>query len=121
MAAFLAPAIGVMNRLSVQGKMFLLGLIGMIPIIVLAFMLLDRIEGDLAFTRKETVTVPVVGPARQLMQAVQAHRGVSQTVIAGNSSLSGRIDELRGRAETAIKAGNEVDSRLGHELGTDKA
>jgi len=32
MSAFLSPAVGVMNRLSVQGKLFLLGLIAMIPV-----------------------------------------------------------------------------------------
>ena len=65
MSAFLSPAVGVMNRLSVQGKLFLLGLIAMIPVVVLAFMLLERINTDIAFSVKETYTVPMVTPARQ--------------------------------------------------------
>ena len=39
MSVFLSPAIGVMNRLSVQGKLALLGLVAMVPVVVLAFML----------------------------------------------------------------------------------
>ena len=120
MSTFLSPAVGVMNRLSVQGKMALLGLIVLIPVAVLAFMLLDRIEGDIAFSRKETHTVPVVMPARQLMQAVQAHRGVAQTVIGGNSALSGRLAELREQVAAALKAGDEIDAREGAFVGTSR-
>jgi methyl-accepting chemotaxis protein len=120
MSTFLAPAVSVMNRLSVQGKMALLGLIALVPVAVLAVMLLDRIQGDIAFTQKETHTVPLVMPARQLMQAVQAHRGVSQTVIGGNAALSGRLAELREQASAAIKAGDAVDAALGELVGTSR-
>ena len=44
MSGILSPAAGVMNRLSVQGKLALLGIIGMVPVIVLAYMLLDRVQ-----------------------------------------------------------------------------
>ena len=52
-----------MNRLSVQGKLALLGLVALMPVVVLAYMLLDRIQGDLAFSHKETLTVPLALPA----------------------------------------------------------
>jgi methyl-accepting chemotaxis protein len=100
-----------MNRLSVQGKMALLGVIAMVPVIVLAYMLNERIEGEINFTRKETQTVPMVMPARQLMQAVQAHRGVSQTVIGGNSALAGRLSELQAKVAAALKDGDAADAR----------
>lgn len=67
MSGILSPAVSVMNRLSVQGKMALLGVIAMVPVIVLAYMLNERIDGEINFTRKETQTVPMVMPARQLM------------------------------------------------------
>lgn len=67
MSGILSPAVGVMNRLSVQGKMALLGVIAMVPVIVLAYMLNGRIEAEINFTRKETQAVPMVMPARQLM------------------------------------------------------
>lgn len=47
--------------------MALLGVIAMVPVIVLAYMLNERIDGEINFTRKETQTVPMVMPARQLM------------------------------------------------------
>jgi hypothetical protein len=75
MSVFLSPAIGVMNRLSVQGKLALLGLVAMVPVVVLAFMLLERINNDIAFSDKETHTVSLVMPARDLMQAVQPIAG----------------------------------------------
>jgi methyl-accepting chemotaxis protein len=121
MSAFLSPAVGVMNRLSVQGKLFLLGLIAMIPVVVLAFMLLERINTDIAFSVKETYTVPMVTPARQLMQAVQAHRGVSQSVIGGDGSIAPRLGELRAQVEQAIKAGDVANERLGLALSTASA
>jgi methyl-accepting chemotaxis protein len=121
MSAFLSPAVGVMNRLSVQGKLFLLGLIAMIPVVVLAFMLLERINTDIAFSVKETYTVPMVTPARQLMQAVQAHRGVSQSIIGGDGSIAPRLGELRAQVEQAIKAGDVANERLGLALSTASA
>ncbi len=77
MSGVFSPAVGVMNRLSVQGKMALLGVIALVPLIVLAAMLNQRIAAEIAFTHKETRTVPMVMPARQLMQAVQLHRAFS--------------------------------------------
>ena len=99
-----------MNRLSVQGKLALLGIIGMVPVIVLAYMLLDRVQGEIAFTRLETRTVPLVTPARELLQSVQAHRGVSQVVIGGNGAQAGRLTELESRIEAALKAGDVVSA-----------
>ncbi len=120
MAAFLSPAVGVMNRLSVQGKMLLLAVIGLIPIVVLAFMLLARINGDLSFTTKETYTVPMVKPARQLMQAVQAHRAVARQVIQGQADAA-RLEEPRARIAEAIRAEDDFQSQHGAMLETDKA
>ena len=121
MSGILSPAVGVMNRLSVQGKMALLGVIAMVPVIVLAYMLNGRIETEINLTRKETQTVPMVMPARHLMQAVQAHRGVSQTVIGGNTALAGRLSELQAKVAAALKDGNAVDARYGAALGTTEA
>ena len=47
MSGILSPAVSVMNRLSVQGKMALLGVIAMVPVIVLAYMLNERIDGEI--------------------------------------------------------------------------
>ena len=106
-----------MNRLSVQGKLALLGLVALMPVVVLAYMLLDRIQGDLAFSHKETLTVPLALPARQLMQAAQAHRGVSQAVIGGNAAMASRLSELRDKVNAALKDGDAMNARFGAELG----
>ena len=119
MSGILSPAVGVMNRLSVQGKLALLGLVAMVPVVVLAYMLVNRVQGDIDFARKETQTVQLVMPARQLMQAVQVHRGVSQTVIGGNTALAGRLGELRGQVDAALKAGDAINTQLGGSLGSD--
>ena len=117
MSGLLSPAVGVMNRLSVQGKLALLGLVALMPVVVLAYMLLDRIQGDLAFSHKETLTVPLALPARQLMQAAQAHRGVSQAVIGGNAAMASRLSELRDKVNAALKDGDAMNARFGAELG----
>ena len=121
MSVFLSPAIGVMNRLSVQGKLALLGLVAMVPVVVLAFMLLERINNDIAFSVKETHTVSLVMPARDLMQAVQLHRGISLSVIGGDRSLSPRLAEARAKADQAVKAGDAISGSLGASLGTEAA
>ncbi|MBS0347136.1 MAG: HAMP domain-containing protein, partial [Proteobacteria bacterium] len=117
MSTLLSPAVGVMNRLSVQGKMLLLGLIAMVSVVVLAYMLLARVEGDIAFSEKETQTAPLVMPARHLMQALQTHRGVAQGMIGGNTSLAGKLAELRAEADKAIAEGDAASARFGEGLG----
>jgi methyl-accepting chemotaxis protein len=106
-----------MNRLSVQGKMLLLGLIAMVSVVVLAYMLLARVEGDISFSEKETQTAPLVMPARHLMQALQAHRGVAQGLIGGNTALVGKLAELRAQADKAIAEGDAATARFGESLG----
>ena len=117
MSSFLSPAVGVMNRLSVQGKMLLLGLIAMVSAVVLAYMLLDRVQGDISFTEKETQTAPLVMPARHLMQAIQAHRGLAQNIIGGNTALTGKLNELRAAAEKALEEGDAASARYGESVG----
>ena len=118
MSGVFSPAVGVMNRLSVQGKLALLGVIALVPLIVLAVMLNQRISAEIDFTRKETRAVPMVMPARHLMQAVQTHRGVAQTVIGGNGALAGRLAELQAKVAAALKEGDAVEARDGAALGT---
>ena len=118
MSGVFSPAVGVMNRLSVQGKMALLGVIALVPLIVLAAMLNQRIAAEIAFTHKETRTVPMVMPARQLMQAVQLHRGVAQAVVGGNAAQAARLAELQAQVGQALREGDAVDARDGAALGT---
>ncbi|MBS0356287.1 MAG: HAMP domain-containing protein, partial [Proteobacteria bacterium] len=117
MSSLISPAVGVMNRLSVQGKMLLLGLIAMVSVVVLAYMLLARVAGDIAFSEKETQAVPLVMPARHLMQALQAHRGVAQGLIGGNTALAGKLAELKADADKAIAEGDAATARHGESLG----
>lgn len=118
MKALFAPAARLMDRLSVAGKMMFMGLVALVPITVLAVMLLQRIAGDVAFSEKELLTVPMSEPARKLMQAAQAHRGTAQGVIAGDSSMADRLSQLQAKAEAALKAGDEADARIGAVLGS---
>ena len=118
MNAVLSPAVRVMNRLSVQGKLFLLGLIAMVPVVVLAFMLFDRINADLAFSEKETHAVPLTMPARKLMQAVQAHRAASQDIPGGDASSVSRLAQSEAEVEKAIRAGDALNDQVGASLGT---
>lgn len=117
MSSLISPAVGVMNRLSVSGKMLLLGLIAMVSVVVLAYMLLARVAGDIAFSERETQAVPLVMPARHLMQALQAHRGVAQGLIGGNTALVGKLAELKADADKAIAEGDAATARHGESLG----
>ncbi|NTV11366.1 MAG: HAMP domain-containing protein, partial [Zoogloea sp.] len=117
MAKLLLPATRLMNRLSVPGKFALLGGIALIPILVLATMLLMRIQAEIDFTRKETLTVPLIKPARDMLQAVQAHRGLAQTVIGGDETLRGKLTDMRDKADAAVRAGDEAIGQHGGNLG----
>jgi hypothetical protein len=70
MSVFLSPAIGVMNRLSCRASLRCLDWLRWCPLSCWSA-LLERINDDIAFSDKETHTVSLVMPARDLMQAVQ--------------------------------------------------
>ncbi len=113
MNAILRPAVLLMNRLSVQQKLFAVAAAMLMAVVVCASLLMLRIESDLGFSVKETYATSLILPARQLMQGVQEHRGVSQAVILGNSAMQSRFSEIDARVREALKRGSNAVSEAG--------
>ncbi|MDD5298021.1 MAG: methyl-accepting chemotaxis protein [Rhodocyclaceae bacterium] len=118
MDTLLIPATRIMNRLGVAGKMVLMGIVVMVPLLVLTVMLLSRIQADVEFSQKETLAVPVIQPAERLMRSVQAHRGLAGAVLSGDKSLATKLGEAETGAEEAIRQGDQADAAVGAALGT---
>jgi methyl-accepting chemotaxis protein len=118
MDTLLIPATRLMNRLGVTGKMVLMAIVFMVPVLVLTVMLTQRIQSDLAFSERETLAVPVIQPAERMMRAVQVHRGLAHSVLAGDKSLTPKLADAEKAAEDAIRLGDQADASVGAALGT---
>jgi methyl-accepting chemotaxis protein/methyl-accepting chemotaxis protein-1 (serine sensor receptor) len=118
---FLRPAVALMNRLTFARKIGLIGFLFSVPVAVLAVLLVNKFNGEIAFAAAERSGLEVVRPARAALQSLQAHRGTSQLVIGGDSAAQGRLDELAGKIEQAFAAIDTLDKTYGVDFKTQAA
>ncbi|MFT3733685.1 MAG: hypothetical protein QM776_01390 [Rhodocyclaceae bacterium] len=106
----IGPLTRFMNKLGVERKLMVTVVIMFTAAAVVSALLLVRINSDIAVTAREQLMTPVYNPARQLVQALQEHRGVMQAVINGNASMTSRLPEIEARARAAM---TEVGKGMG--------
>ena len=118
---FLRPAVALMNRLTFAKKIGLIGFLFSAPVAVLAVLLVNKFNGEIAFAAAERTGLEVVRPARAALQSLQAHRGTSQLLIGGDATAQGRLDELAGKIEQAFAAIDTLDKTYGADFKTQAA
>ncbi len=118
---FLRPAVALMNRLTFARKIGLIGFLFSVPVAVLAILLVNKFNGEIAFAASERSGLEVIRPARLALQSLQAHRGTSQLAIGGDSAAQGRLDELAGKIEQAFAAIDTLDKASGADFKTQAA
>jgi len=121
MQALLKPSLALMNRLNVPRKFALIGVIVLCALGFLVWQVNQRIEADLHFARTESLTAHYFLPARQMMEAVQVHRGQARQVINGNENARAKLKDAADKVEAAIKAADAVIAHEGPQYGLDDA
>jgi signal transduction histidine kinase len=112
---FLAPAVGLMNRLDYARKFALVSFVFAVPLGLMMYLWLAEIRDRLAFADKERAGVEYVVPLTRLLQRLQQH----ETHVAASVARDA-IDERRAAVEAAGREVAAVDARLGARLGTNE-
>ncbi|WP_036303538.1 methyl-accepting chemotaxis protein [Methylotenera sp. L2L1] len=108
----------LLNHLSYKRKFTLLGLVTILPLLVLLFVNIDRLNSDKKITETELQGVTYLNPLRNLIENVQAHRGMSNSYLSGNDSFAEKIDANEKKSGDLILNIDEIDRKLGTQFNT---
>ncbi len=102
---FLAPAVGLMNRLRFTGKFAVVVLVLLIAVGTLVAMLYMRLDEAIVHSRSELQGLKVVQPLLRSVQTVQQHRGLSAAVLGGKQkSAAAQAERKREVGEQLAKS-----------------
>ena len=119
-AALLAPAVAVMNRLAYPWKLALISALLVVPLGLALSLLFAEIQGEVTFTRKEREGVAYLRPLRRLLEHTAQARVLAQRYARGDRAS--RPDLLRTHAEIDedFEALAAADRDVGASLGTSR-
>ncbi|WP_374482344.1 methyl-accepting chemotaxis protein [Zoogloea sp.] len=109
MKLFLAPAVAFLNRLGFRGKFALISVCVVCALAGLGGFLGFNLWGEVEATRNEQVGVRALTPALHALKEVQRHRGLMTSVLSGQETARGRVEET---AAQATRWMDEVDAVL---------
>ncbi|BCG62387.1 MAG: methyl-accepting chemotaxis protein [Methyloprofundus sp.] len=112
-----APATALMNRLQCSGKMLLISLAFMTPLVITLSLLLNEQLTAIDVAQKEQTGLQYIVPLRQLVQHFPEHRGMTNAYLSGNASFKSKLFAKRQQIAQDIKAIDAVDAQLGISLG----
>jgi len=102
---FLAPAVGLMNRLRFTGKFAVVVLVLLVAVGTLVAMLYMRLDEAIVHSRSELQGLKVVQPLLRSVQMVQQHRGLSAAVLGGKQeSAAAQAEKTREVSEQLTKS-----------------
>ena len=108
-----------MKNLKVWQKLWLLGLMFMIPFALVTYKLNSSVNTlGIEFARKEIRGIEYYGPLLDLLQSLQLHRGAANTWLNGESSFKETVNSKAVELEKAIRAVDESDQQLNGVLQT---
>jgi len=113
-----SPATALMNQFSCSKKMQLISIAFITPLILTTYFLVSEQMIAVKFAKSELTGVEYIIPVRQLIQHFPEHRGMTNAYLSGNESFKEKILAKRKQLTEDIRVINEVDLRLGAQLGT---
>ncbi|WP_162910378.1 methyl-accepting chemotaxis protein [Azohydromonas sediminis] len=105
----LAPGMALMRRLRLPAKITLTGMMLFVPLLVLLALALSAVRGELAYTHQETEGARLVGALLDVATPLQAHRGLTNRVLSGDTAATVARDATRQALRAALGA---VDERV---------
>ena len=98
------PAIYLMSRLRFVFKLALIGALFMAPLFTVLYFLHDKINSDTDAAKTERLGIEQIQPARQFLEAVQAHRRTSQLFLKGAPASQEKLAGLATAADEKMEA-----------------
>jgi methyl-accepting chemotaxis protein len=108
----------LLNHLSYKRKFTLLGFVTILPLLVLLFINIDRLNSDKKITQTELQGITYLNPLRNFIENVQAHRGMTNSYLSGNESFAEKIDANEKKSGDFILSIDKIDTKLGAEFST---
>ncbi len=118
MKKIVGPAVYLLNRLRYPLKFALIFLIVLIPLLTLSSMLISSLDDEIGFIENERRGLAYINVARQPIQFIQQHRGLTSAYLAGAEHLRQAINEKRQQADEAMSQLAQIDQQLGAALQT---
>ena len=109
---------GLMNNLSYKNKFIVLGVVTLLPLLVLLAMNIQRLNADMQVTQTERNGIVYLNPLRNFIENVQAHRGMTNSYLSGDTSFSAKIDSNEHKTDALIANIDKVDNVLGTRFAT---
>jgi len=113
-----APATALMNKLNCSKKMLLISIAFITPLLITLYLLVSEQMIAVKFAENEITGVEYIVPVRQLIQHFPEHRGMTNAYLAGNESFKAKILAKRKQLAEDIRLVDEIDQKLGAQLGT---
>jgi methyl-accepting chemotaxis protein len=92
----------LLRRMNFPIKLGLIGTIVLIPLLVVAFFLVQRQNADLDFTATEVEGLRLLRPAMRVVTLVQQHRGQINMLLSGNVAVKADLDKTRQDLAAAV-------------------
>ncbi len=118
MRNLLFPAVALMNRLKYLQKFFLIGMLFMLPVGFTMYLLVAEIDKEIDFAKKERAGIEYYKGIRKLLEHLQQHRGMANTILNGDVSFKKKFFTKQAQIEDDIRSIDQIDQRLGIRLNT---
>ena len=118
MQGFLAPAIGLMNRLTYPGKFAVTGLLAFVSVSILVVALAANLYESIRLARNELAVTELIRPLQKQIQLTQEHRGISAAFLSGDASMKQKLELKQAEVNAAVKTTDEIEARHSTLLGS---
>ncbi len=98
--------------------MLLISIAFITPLLITSYFLVSEQMIAIEFAEKELAGVEYILPVRQLIQHLPEHRGMTNAYLSGNENFKAKILAERKLLAEDIRLIDEMDQRLGSQLGT---
>lgn len=120
MRAIFAPAAGLMARLKFPQRFGLITLLFLLPLGIALFMLMSRIDRDMAFAENEMRGTAFLRPAHSLFRHTLADWLLSQSAARGLDVNDQALEDNAAQIDRDFAALLSADARYGAAFGTTK-
>ena len=118
MKAIFSPAMFLMDRLKYPVKFMLIFAIILVPLVVLSSLLISSLNKDATFLENERAGLAYIKVARQPLEQIQQHRGMTAAYLNGATEFKDRIMAKRQDVDKQLAALTAIDKKLGAAMKT---
>ena len=114
------PGVQLMRALRLPVKLGVLALVLLIPLGIVTWTLVDRLQSGIAFTEAELSGSHLVRDTGEVIRAVQRHRGQTNMLLSGQGAARTQLEGTRAEVQAAVeRVRTGLQRRADFDLGND--